>query len=344
MHIEYLEADQRDKWQEWVTSNPLATFYHRIEWKDVIEASFKHKTFYLLAMEKGQIEGVLPLVRIHSMLFGKIFCSMPFLNFGGICAKSPEAYQCLIDACQELLTNNKSDYVEFRHLHPSPIKLKRKGHKVSMTIELDPDPDVLWNNFKSKHRTNIRRAQKNGLEIVRGGGENLEEFYKIICIGWRDLGTPIYKIEFFKNILNAFDNSVEIYLVKYQGKTIATAFNGLFRDTVEGMWTFAVREHAKLQTNYFLYWEMIKDACIRGYKLYHLGRSTNNSGATFFKSKWNAKIHQLYWEYILNEGRCSDLPELNVDNPKYKFAINAWRRLPVGVSQRIGPFLSKSLP
>ena len=133
-------------------------------------------------------------------------------------------------------------------------------------------------------------------------------------------------------------------MVFYQGKAIATAFNGHFRDTVEGMWTYALKEHAGLYTNYLLYWEMIKDACIRGYTLFHLGRSTHESGATFYKSKWNAQTHQLYWEYLLNERRRSDLPELNVDNPKYKLAINMWRKMPVRITNWIGPFLSKSLP
>ena len=99
-----------------------------------------------------------------------------------------------------------------------------------------------------------------------------------------------------------------------------------------------------MQTNYLLYWEMIKDACLRGYKLFHLGRSTNESGATFYKSKWNAQTHQLYWEYLLNERRRPDLPELNVDNPKYKLAISMWRKMPVRITNWIGPFLSKSLP
>ncbi len=344
MYLRELESTERQIWQNWVFANPMATFYHRIEWKDVIEKSFKHDTHYLLAEENGAVHGILPLVHIKSLLFGNMICSMPFLNFGGICADTEEAYVCLLNAAKDLLIKKKSEYVELRHLHPSPMELKRKEHKVSMTVELNPDPDTLWNGFKTKHRTSIRRAAKNGLEIMRGGKEHLDAFYKILCTGWRDLGTPIYKRDFFENILDAFGGSVEIYLVNYQGKSIATAFNGLFRDTVEGMWTYSLREHSALQANYMLYWEMIKDACLRGYRLFHLGRSTNDSGATFYKSKWNAKIHQLYWEYLINEPRRSELPELNVDNPKYKLAINVWRNLPVKLTNLIGPYLSKSLP
>jgi FemAB-related protein (PEP-CTERM system-associated) len=344
MNIRLLTDNDRDNWQRWVFANPKTTFYHRIEWKDVIEKSFKHDTYYLLATKQDTIHGILPLVHIKSHLFGNILCSMPFLNFGGVCADSGEAYQGLLDSANDLLQAKKADYVELRHIHPSPNGLRRKEHKVSMTVALDPDPEVLWKNFKTKHRTNIRRAEKNGLEIVRGGREYLKIFYQIISTGWRDLGTPIYRIDFFENIISALGDSVEIYLVYHHGRPIATAFNGLFRDTVEGMWIYSLREHAALQTNYLLYWTMIRDACLRGLKLYHLGRSTSASGATFFKRKWNAYTQQLYWEYLLNNSRCRELPELNVDNPKYKMAIGLWRRLPVKLTNRIGPFISKSLP
>ena len=146
----------------------------------------------------------------------------------------------------------------------------------------------------------------------------------------------------FNNILEAFENSVEIYLVIYQGRPIATAFNGLFRDTVDGMWTYSLREFAKLQTTYFIYWEMIKRACQEGYKQFHLGRGTTESGRSFFKNKWNATPKQLYWEYILNKSQ--KIPELNVDNPKYQKAINLWKKLPVHLTQSVGPFIAKNIP
>jgi serine/alanine adding enzyme len=38
------------------------------------------------------------------------------------------------------------------------------------------------------------------------------------------------------------------------------------------------------------------------------------------------------------------IPALNVNNPKYRLAINAWRRLPVTVTNALGPFLARSIP
>lgn len=342
MLIKHLSRSDYHLWEYYVEASPNATFYHRVEWKEVIEKSFGHKTYYLMAIDEDVVVGILPMVHMKSLLFGSIFCSMPFLNFGGICADNENAEKALFKEARSILHKMKGDYLEMRHLKKSSLDIPYTTHKVSMTLELDPDPGVLWNNFKGKHRQNIRKATKNGLEIRFGRKELLEDFYNLLSVGWRDLGTPMYSLSFFRNIVDALEGSLEICVVIYQGKTIATAFYGLFGDTVEGMWTYSLREYAKLQTNYFLYWKMIERYCNKGYKLFHLGRSSSESGGIFYKKKWNAELKQLYWEYALN--RSNKIPELNVDNPKYQKAINLWRKLPVRVTQYLGPHIAKNIP
>jgi hypothetical protein len=87
---------------------------------------------------------------------------------------------------------------------------------------------------------------------------------------------------------------------------------------------------------------MIKDGCLRGCKSYHLGRSTADSTAEDFKKKWNATSQQLYWYFHCPNGKA--MPELNVDNPKYKLAINAWRRLPMWTTSLLGPPIARLIP
>ncbi len=385
IRVKEIGPEEFPLWNQYIAENSKATFYHRIEWKQIIEKSFGHKTYYLIALQHSnstyiststpqdgsigvlpptsnpqpttrvspsnssnpinsinQVVGILPLVHIKSLIFGSIFCSMPFLNFGGVCADNEEVEKLLLRESEKILRDKKGHYLELRQLNPSSVNLQRKSHKVSMTLELNRDPEILWKNFTTKHRTNVRRAGKNELEIRIGKRELLSDFFEIMCRGWRELGTPVYPLSFFSNIMNHLEDSLEIYLVLHKGKPIATAFNGLHKDTVEGMWASSVKEFAKLQANYFLYWEMIQRACLQGYKWYHLGRSTAESGGEFYKEKWNAIPKPLYWEYILN--RSKKIPELNVQNPKYQFAIRVWRRLPLPLTGIIGPILAKNIP
>ena len=67
---------------------------------------------------------------------------------------------------------------------------------------------------------------------------------------------------------------MEICAVFLKDKMIAVAQNGIFKDTIEGMWTYSLNEYSNLNPNYFLYWKMIENACERGFKKFHLGRSS----------------------------------------------------------------------
>ena len=201
MKVKLIDPSDSECWQSYVMNHPDATFYHRLAWKSIMEKSFGHKTYYLLATQGTTVVGILPVVHIKSMLFGSIMCSMPFLNFGGICANNKETEDTLLAAAADILRREKADYLEFRHLKQLSCDLPRKTHKVSMTIELNRDPEVLWNKYNSKHRQTIRKAAKNGLEIRFGRMELLRDFYKVLSRGWRDLGTPIYSRRFFQYVL-----------------------------------------------------------------------------------------------------------------------------------------------
>ena len=56
------EAGDDARWNAFVFGCPDATFFHRIEWRGIMEGVFRHRTHYLLAERDGQIVAVLPLV------------------------------------------------------------------------------------------------------------------------------------------------------------------------------------------------------------------------------------------------------------------------------------------
>jgi hypothetical protein len=45
----------------------------------------------------------------------------------------------------------------------------------------------------------------------------------------------------------------------------------------------------------------------------------------------------------MRDGR-AEPPRLNPDNPKYRAAISAWQRLPLGLANRLGPMIVRNLP
>jgi FemAB-related protein (PEP-CTERM system-associated) len=330
------------RWDAFVNASPDASFYHRFAWRRLNEKSLGHRSFYLSAERDGQVLGVFPLVSVKSRLFGNILCSMPFVNYGGPCTADHDAASLLLDEVPTLTGALGADYAEIRTLKPLARDLPTSLHKISMTVQLAPDPETLWNAFSSKHRKNMRRVQKNDLRVVSGHLDQLAPFYQVLTESWRDHGTPIYSLEYFRDVLTAFPEHTRIFIVYHGTTPVAGAFVGYHGHTVEGLWLGTPSVHRQLQPSYVLYWEMIKDSCERGYKHFHLGRSTVDSGGEVFKEKWNAQAEQLYWSYYLPNNR--PLPQLNVSNPRYQLAIRAWRKLPARVTTWIGPPIARCIP
>jgi FemAB-related protein (PEP-CTERM system-associated) len=339
------DAIERAEWDAYVARSASASFYHLHGWREVNAESLGHRSFYLAARRGGVLAGVLPLTLVSSRLFGKILCSMPFVNFGGPCADDADSYQALLDAAVAKARELQVDYLELRSAQQLPGDLPVSLRKISMTLTLNADPDVVWNSYTSKHRKNVRRAYKDGLEVRKGGLDLLPVFYRMMEQSWRNLGTPLYKCEYFERVLRTFPEQTSIFLCHRNEEPVAVAFNGYFNGVVEGMWAGGGPLARKLDANFVLYWEMIREACLRGCHSFHLGRSTAASGAEEFKRRWNAQSHQLYW-YYHRPGQPAEaaIPALNVDNPKFKLAIATWRRLPLAVTRLLGPPVARLIP
>jgi FemAB-related protein (PEP-CTERM system-associated) len=330
-------------WNGFVAASDRASFYHRAEWRRINEECFGHRTCYLGALDGDRIVGILPLVQVKSRLFGNIGCSLPFVNYGGPCGVDDEVERALLRASEAVAGEWGVDYLEMRSTRPLGEQYPCSMHKVSMTLELQPDPEQVFAAYKGDHRKDIRRAYKYGFVARFGTLDLLDDFYAVLRESWRDLGTPIYAQSYMRRVLEAFPASTRICVVHAEdGTPAAGAFIGEHNGTVEGLWLGTRGQYRRQMVGYVLYWELIRDACLRGQSRFHLGRSTAESGSEQFKRKWNASPKQLYWQYLLRNG--AGIPQLNVRNPKYHLAIAAWRKLPVGVTERIGPLIARSIP
>jgi len=330
-----------EEWNRYVHSCPRASFYHRAEWRAINEG-LGLRSCYLGAFENERLVGVMPLFHLKSLLIGNVACSMPFVNYGGPAGDSDEIEQRLLEAAALVADEWLVEYLEIRSQRHLGDRYPCSDHKVSMTITLDRDPEVIMNQFKRDQRSEIRRAAKRGF-VTKFGPELVGDFYEILAESWRELGTPIFNLDYLKAVLEKFPQNTRVCVVYDQnGRAAAGAFDGIQNGIVEGMWLGMRAEYRQQLVGYVLYWELIKNACEIGAQSFHLGRSTKDSGGEQFKKKWNAETLQLYWHYILRTR--NDIPALNPQNPKYQLAIKTWQKLPLAVTKVLGPLISRNIP
>lgn len=344
MSIRLLQGfEDKERWNNYVDKSLFSSLYHREEWKDILEKSFGHKAYYLLSENAvGEIDGILPLVHLKSFLFGSFLVSLPYFNYGGICANSPEVYSRLLEEGVALADNLNAKHIELREIRLLQSRLQMKSAKCTMLLNLPASSDELWNLLPSKLRSQVRKPQKEGLSIRMGREEELDSFYRVFSANMRDLGTPVYSKSFFRNILTGFPNSASICSVYKEDVPVASGFLIGFKEKLEIPWASSLRTFNHHSPNMLLYWNVLKFACDRGYRSFDFGRSTPGEGTYRFKEQWGAQPLPLYWYYWVRNG--ASLPQLNPKNPKYKMAIQIWKKLPVGLTQVIGPSIVRNIP
>jgi serine/alanine adding enzyme len=339
--IEYTEKFE-SQWKNYLQKNDSGSFAHQIEWKTILEKSFNQKPFYLMAVDENQIAGILPLFYYSSLLFGKFLISLPWLDYGGACADSNEIQEKLINRAIEITREKKCKFLELRSVTSEDQSLVTKTSKVAFILELEPDPEKAWRKIDSKARNQVRKAQKSNLEVIFGREENIDQFYSVFSLNMRDLGTPVWTKELFKNILTYFPDKSEIALVKLENKIIGGALILYFRDMLTVPSASSLVSYLSYCPNNILYWEIIKRGCLKGFKKFNFGRSSWNSGTYNFKKQWVKEPTQLLWQYYLNTVK--DLPELNPESPGFSLAIKLWRKLPLTWANFFGPRIVRNLP
>jgi FemAB-related protein (PEP-CTERM system-associated) len=276
-------------------------------------------------------------------IFGRRFLvSNPFLGYGGICAEDNTVQSILVKKAEELAVKNSVEYVEIRQLAGTTDILPVKTDFVAFFLHLGKNEESIWNNtLKPKVRNQVRKAVKSGLTIDFGN-RYLDDFYRVLAVNHRDLGTPLHRKAFFREVLDEFHGSSGIIVVKHKGTVIAGMLYIHFRGVLSDPWASSLREYNKLCPNNILYWEAIKFACRNGFEYFDFGRSTIGCGTCNFKKQWGAEQIQLNYQYYLN--RAKEIPEFNAFNNKYKLAINIWKRLPLTIANIIGPRVVRYLP
>ncbi len=339
MDIRTLSDKDTDRWEQFVEQCPDATFFHKAGWKKVLELAYGHKTHFLFAEQDGEIQGVLPLGHIKSFLFGNHLTSTPFCVYGGIAATTDTARNALKSAACELADKLRVDHLELRNLTSGGDGWPVKDLYVTFKKEIDADDEVNLKNIPRKQRAMVRKGIKAGLQGEIDG--DIERLYQVYSESVRNLGTPVFPKKYFRVLQSVFKDDCDILTITKEGELVASVLSFYFRDQVLPYYGGGLASARSVQGNDFLYWELMCRAAERGCRVFDFGRSKEGTGSYSFKKHWGFEPTPLYYEFYLV--KATELPDLNPLNPKYQRFIKLWKKLPVSVSQRLGPFLSRSL-
>lgn len=334
----YRDSD-KCSWNKFVREHPDGTAYHLAEWREVLHRAFDHRTHYLLVERRGAIRGILPLAETKSLLFGHALVSTPFCMYGGILAIDDDAHAVLERAACDLARRLQVDYIEMRDRKRRHPQWPYKDLYVTFRKEISDDAEKNMLAIPRKQRAMVRKGIKMGLRAEVD--EHVDRHYNMYSESLRNLGTPVFSKRFVEALKESFGDACDIVTIFNGDRPVASVLNLYFRDEVLAYCGGGTQEARAVAGNDFMYWEVMERARQRGCRIFDYGRSKRGSGAFDFKTYWGFEPEPLYYEYYLVNRK--DVPNLSPANPKYRGVIDLWRRLPLRLTQLLGPVLAKHL-
>lgn len=312
-------------------------------WPEIFQAGLAHRPYVLIASDCGRLVGYLPLALVCGPLFGRFLVSLPYLNSSGVVAADESAASALIDRAVQLADEFDVRYLELRHerrvVHPALTA--EAASKVHMRLRLPGTADELWTKLKAKVRNQVRKGQEQNFTITFGGAERLGEFYAVFSRNMRDLGTPVYSRRLFRSIIELLPDDAEFCIVSDGPRPVAAALLVHGKGITEVPSASSLREYGSANPNMAMYWRLLERAIERGQHTFDFGRSTVDSGTFCFKKQWGAEPHPAIWQYYVRQG---EVGEVRPENARYQRLIRIWRRLPVWLTQLIGPPIVRGIP
>jgi len=339
--IIFYDFSYQNEWNSYILESPHSVFAHHLGWKNVIEETYKHRSFYLMGYRDNKVVGILPLFLIKSLLFGNCMVTSPFLTFGGIVSDDETVTTALIDKAIEIAHKQKVNYIEIRNEKQTGYLPHTKSIYYTLLLDLSSGIDTLWNSsLHSSTRRNILKAYQSGL-VIEEGHDHLKHFVDINAQNMHRLGTPSHCYHFFYNILKHFPQSTLI-MVRSEHTYIGGMLLVYYKDTVLMPWVASLQSYFHLKPNNLLYWEAITRAVKKGYRYFDFGRSKWDSGTFRFKSQFGAKPVQIHYQYYLNT--VQKVPDLDPENPVFRTLISIWKKLPLSVTKLIGHRIIRYIP
>ena len=334
-------AGSPSEWDDFVRGSEGSTHCHLLGWRSIIERVFGHECPYLAARDaRGQLAGVLPLVRVKSLLFGHYLVSMPFLSAGGPLG-SQDAVGRLATYAAELARRDGATLLELRSRQRLPVDLTVSHRRITVVLDLPPgQPRRLWEQLPAKVRSQVRRPVKEGVE-VRFGLEQVGSFFAVFAHHMRDLGTPTLPRGFFECIAETFPNDVWIGCAYLHSRPVACGCGFRWSGEFEMTWASALRAYNQIAPNMLLYWAFMERAVNQGLRQFNFGRCAPGGSTHRFKKQWSTRDVPLWWYQFAPSARAA-IPSPR--DSRFAFGSLVWRHLPLALATALGPRIVRYIP
>jgi hypothetical protein len=162
-------------------------------------------------------------------------------------------------------------------------------------LRLTSDPDELLKSFKSSYRSQIKKAAASGSFSVTPATTLAEwkayyEIYQNSLQRWGEEPEAGYGWNLFEYLFRLDSPHIKLWLARYEGKVVSGDLCMYAAKHVAYWHGSTLQDHLRTSVSKLLKYEVMKDACRRGYTWYDFNPSAGLVGVKFFKEGFNPEV------------------------------------------------------
>ena len=336
------DPGERARLDSYVAEHPESVFFHRPQWSLAVERGCGQGGHYLLAERRGgALAGCLPLTDVRSALFGRALVSAGFGTGGGVLADDKAAETALLGAAAGLADRLGCATLELRGGAFPEDYAVRDDVYVGFAMDLPESEDAILKSIKRRHR-GVKRARALDLGVRIGSGPaDRSDFFRVYGESMRNLGSPVFPRRLFDSMLDLFGEDSDILTIFNGAEPVASVLNFYFKGIVHPYWGGGTLASRDCFGNELMYFETMCHASRRGCTRFDFGRSKVGSGNHSFKMNWGMEPEPLRYGVRTAPGKAPR--DINPLSPRNRLKVEAWKKLPLWASNRLGPVLARGL-
>ncbi len=348
LHILVASPEDRllcERVEDWLAAHAAATPFHRPAWLRAVARGARQESLLVVGLDSmDRPLGLVPLTVMHSPLFGRALVSSGFAVGGGIVADSPRVADRLAAATWDLAQRLSCPSVELRG-GPAPSGAgwaSDSSQYLGFARALEPDDESQLLAVPRKHRAEIRKGLANDLSVEIGRDERLLDIhYRLYAQSVHRLGTPVFPRALFAALLEEMGAAADILLLSRGGRPLTSILTLWHGDRCMPYYQGAAAEARAARSNDAAYFLLMREARARGCRLFDFGRSKLGTGPAAWKRSWGWPGEPLTYHYRTGEGAARR--DINPLSPANRLKVEAWKRLPLSVANRLGPLIARGL-
>lgn len=311
MEIKKLSPDYEEEYMRYILSKENTLFYISIKYRNLLEKLLGDESHYLIAVEHGNIVGVLPSFIHRDESLGTVLNSLPYYGSNGaIIADREDIKVALLETYLEILrkhcvagtivTSPFEDSHECyrKKLVPDFID-ERIGQITFLPAHSEDRESALWNMIHKKTQGAIKKALKSNIEVrVENSKEAIDFLYRSHNEGMNRIGGLAKKKDFFELFPQMFTANKEYKIyVAYQGvKIIAAVLIFYFNQTMEYFVPVTEEGFRIYQPLSLIIYEAMKQGMYEGYQKWNWGGTwLTQEGVYRFKERWGTTDLKYYY-------------------------------------------------